>query len=152
MYLRNKNRPDTTRLRLIGIDAAVDRDELEYLALHSDIVDVPAGDVLCRPGQYPRQFFALLDGYVDISDPSGTACISGPGTQIGGTELVSGLVHDETVVARSDCRVLVIFGPALAAAANSSRRAAGESPGPLERWLGDRADAYRPAPHAALAS
>jgi CRP-like cAMP-binding protein len=152
MYLRNKNRPDTTPLRRIGIDAAVGRDELEYLAFHTDIVDVPAGDVLCRAGQYPRQFVAVLDGYVDISGPSGAACISGPGTQIGGPELLSGRPHDEAVVARSDCRVLVIFGPALAAAANSSRRAAGESSGPLGRWLGDRADACRPAPHAALAS
>jgi CRP-like cAMP-binding protein len=151
MYLR-KNRPDTTRLRLIGIDAAVGRDELEYLALHSDIVDVPAGEVLCRPGQYPRQFVTLLDGYVDISDQSGAACISGPGTQIGGPELLNGQPYDEMVVARSDCRVLVVFGPALAAASNSSRRAAGESPGPLERWLDDRAGACRPAPHPALAS
>jgi CRP-like cAMP-binding protein len=152
MYLRKKNRPDTTRLRLIGIDAAVGRDELEYLALHSDIVDVPAGEVLCLPGQHPRQFVAVLDGYVDISDPSGAASISGPGTQFGGTEVLRGQPYDETVVARSDCRVLVIFGPVLAAAAHTSRRAAGESPGPLERWLGDRADVRRPTPHAALAS
>lgn len=152
MYLRNKNRPDTTPLRLIGIDAAVGRDELEYLALHTDIVDVQAGEVLCRPGQYARQFVAVLDGYVDISDPSGSACISGPGTQIGGTELLSGQPHEEAVVARSDCRVLVIFGPALAAAANAARRTVGASPGPIGRWLGDRAEACRPAPHAALAS
>jgi CRP-like cAMP-binding protein len=146
MYLRKKHRPDTTALRLTGIDAAVGREELEYLALNTDIVDVPAGEVLCRAGDYPRQFVAVLDGYVDIASPSGSVRISGPGTQIGGTELLSRQPHEEAVIARSDCRVLVIFAPALAAAANAARRAAGESPGPVERWLEDRDDTRRPLP------
>ena len=123
---RTQHRPDTSAVRLAGLDAALGltRDQLELLALHTDVVDVRAGERLCRAGQYPRQFLVVIDGYVDVTGRSGRAQIAGPGTWIGGLELVEGVPHHETVVARSDCRLVVIFGPAFTLAIRTSRRAA----------------------------
>jgi len=148
MQLRNRNRPDTRALQLIGIDAALTRAQLEQLALHTDVVDVPAGEPLSREGRHPRQLLAVVDGYVDVIDAAGCARIAGPGTVIGGIELVDGVPLAETVIARSDCRLVVIFGPALVWAARTTGLDA--NPSSIVAWL--RAGLTSPTPHVALAS
>ena len=123
MRMRNTDRPDTSTLRLAGIDTALalTREQLELLAVHSDVLSVPAGERLCRVGEYPRQFFVVVDGYVDVTDRSGSSRVAGPGTWVGGIELVAGVPHHESVVARTDCRLVVTFGPALTLAVRKSR-------------------------------
>jgi CRP-like cAMP-binding protein len=113
MRTRNRNRPDTTVLRQLGLDAVLTRRELEQLAGDTDAIDVSAGEQLCRSGTPARQFIAILDGYVDVFDDDGNRRIAGPGTRIGGFDVLDGGCHDETVIARSACRLVVIFGPAL---------------------------------------
>jgi CRP-like cAMP-binding protein len=113
MRTRNRNRPDTSALRQLGLDAVLDRRELDQLARDTDAIDVPAGEQLCRSGAPARQFIGILDGYVDVFDDAGNRRIAGPGTRIGGFDVLDGRCHDETVIARSACRLVVIFGPAL---------------------------------------
>jgi CRP-like cAMP-binding protein len=113
MRTRKKNRPDTSALRQLGLDAVLSRLELEQLARDTDVIDVPAGEQLCRSGAPAREFIGILDGHVDLVDDDGNRRIAGPGTRIGGREVLDGRCHDETVIARSACRLVVIFGPAL---------------------------------------
>jgi CRP-like cAMP-binding protein len=112
MRIRN-SRPDTSALRELGLDTVLARHELEQLARDADVIDVAAGEPLCRSGAPARQFIGILDGYVDVCDDDGNRRIAGPGTRIGGIEVLEARCHVETVVARSACRLVVIFGPAL---------------------------------------
>ena len=110
---RDRNRPDTRALRRIGLDAALTHQQLEQLALHTDLVQVRSGQVLCHAGTTPRQFVALIDGTVNVVDRLGRTEIRGAGTRIGGAEIITGRDHEHTVAARTVCTVVVIYGPAL---------------------------------------
>jgi CRP-like cAMP-binding protein len=113
---RATNRPDTRALRHIGLDAVMDRNQLEELALHTDVITVSRGEVLARAGASARQFVAVIDGLVDVTDSSGRTYVAGPGTHIGGGELLNRRPHDATFVTRSDCHLVVILGQALTSA------------------------------------
>jgi CRP-like cAMP-binding protein len=127
MRTRNKNKPDTSALRQLGLDAVLSRRELEQLARDTDAIDVPAGEQLSRSGIPARELIGILDGYVDVFDEYGNRRIAGPGARIGGLEVLDGRCQDVTVVARSACRLVVIFGPAL-------RRV--QPSGAVAAWLG----------------
>jgi CRP-like cAMP-binding protein len=116
MGFRKKCRPDTAPLRLIGLDSRFSDEQLEVLALDTDMLRVPAGDVLARVGEVARQFIAVVDGYVEITDQSGHSSVAGSSTQIGATELVTGQQHTATVTTRSEATLVVIFGPAFRSA------------------------------------
>jgi CRP-like cAMP-binding protein len=151
MRIRNRNRPDTSALRLIGLDAVVTRDQLDQLALHTDVVTIGSGDMLCRAGQHPRQFIVVVDGYVDVIGRSERTHVAGQGTRIGGVELLDGKPHVETIVARSPCTLVVIFAPALLWAARSTRPTRrGTRPTPIIAWLRDSASAPEPFIHPSL--
>lgn len=107
---RKHNRPDTSALCHIGFDAVLDRRQLEELALYTDLVAVPRGEVLAKADGFVRQFVAVLDGTVDVTDRAGRASVAGPGTHIGAAELLHGRPHPATVVARTDCQLAVIAG------------------------------------------
>ncbi len=113
MRTRTRNRPDTNALRQLGLDGVLTRPELEQLARNTNVIDVPAGEQLSRAGTPAQEFVGILDGYVDVVDADGNRRIAGPGTRIGGFEVLDGRSHEETIVTRSACRLVVIFGPAL---------------------------------------
>ena len=113
--MHRRDRPDTRALELIGLDAVLDCDELQQLARHTDVFGVPADTVLARAGAYPRQFVAVLDGYVETVDSEADVRVGGAGSRIGGDELLDGALHDVTIRTRTACQILVIFGPALRA-------------------------------------
>jgi hypothetical protein len=137
----NGNRPDTSALCLIGLDAVLTRGQLDQLALHTDVIDVPAGEILCRAGRLPQQFVVVVDGYVDFIDRSGRTNVAGPETQIGGIEVLDEQPHDTTVVTRSACTLVVIFGPALRWTTQSPERTRRNQPSPMIAWLRERASA-----------
>jgi len=112
MSFRSKHRRDTAPLRLIGLDTRFSDAQLEVLARDTDVLRVTAGDVLARVGEVARQFIAVVDGYVEITDQYGNSSVAGGLTQIGATELVSGQQHTATVTTRSETTLVVIFGPA----------------------------------------
>ena len=112
MKTKNTNRRGIAALSVIGLDAALDRNQLEELAAHTDVLRVPAGQMLARAGHLSRQFIAVIDGYVNVATPAGHTSVAGPGTQLGAAELVGGHPHAATVSTRSESTLLVIFGPA----------------------------------------
>jgi SulP family sulfate permease len=111
----HRNRPDLRPLRRAGLDRVLTRPQLDRLAAHTDVVDIGAGVTLARAGRKARQFLAVIDGHVDVDDRSGRRWTAGPGTHIGADELVTDEPHSETVIARTDCTLVVIFGPAFRA-------------------------------------
>ena len=111
---RQRNRPDTRPLFHIGLDGVIDRDELDQMAFHTDVITVSPGDVLARAGESARQFIAVIDGTVDVTHRSGRTQIGGPGTHIGGAELLGRQPHEADVVARTTCDVVVISRHGLA--------------------------------------
>jgi CRP-like cAMP-binding protein len=141
---RATNRPDTRALRHIGLDAVLDRHQLEELALHTDVITVSRGEVLATASRTARQFIAVIDGVVDVTDSSGHTYVVGPGTHIGGVELLDRRPHDATFVTRSDCHLVVIVGPAM--------KSAFHHPG-VANWVEQHRAVARPdselaAPHA----
>ena len=114
MRRHDNNRPDTRALRHIGLDAVLDRHQLEQLALHTDDVEVSRGAVLATAGRRAREFIAVIDGAVDVIDTSGRTEVAGPGTHIGGVELLNRRPYEATFVTRTDCLIVVILGRALA--------------------------------------
>jgi CRP-like cAMP-binding protein len=120
MRYSKKHRPDLTPLRLIGLDEWLTDPQLCDLALHTDAIRVPAGEVLVRTGTMPRQFIAVVDGYVDVTDGRGDPSVSGPGTMLGVTELIAGSPQDVRVTTRCATTVVVIYGPAFRATTASS--------------------------------
>jgi CRP-like cAMP-binding protein len=115
MRYSRKHRPDLTPLRLIGLDEEVSDPQLCALALHTDVLRVPAGEVLVRAGTMARQFIAVVDGYLDITDEWGHCVVGGPGTMLGAAELIGGAPQDVTVTTRCETTVVVIYGPAFRA-------------------------------------
>ena len=67
-HASREDRPDTRALRRIGLDAVMDRRQLEQLALHTDVITVARGTSLARAGYSARQFVAVIDGNVDVTD------------------------------------------------------------------------------------
>ena len=140
---RETNRPDTRALRHIGLDAVMGRHQLEELALHTDVITVSRGAVLGRAGCFARQFVAVIDGLVDVTEASGQTYVVGPGTHIGGAELLHRRPHGATYVTRSDCHVVVITGPALMSTLHRPR---------VANWAARHSAAMRPAGEPAATS
>ncbi len=116
--MRHRNhRTDTGPLRLVGLDRTLSREQLDQLAVHTDIVRIGAGETLASAGRVARQFLAVIDGDIEIHDRSGEPRAAGPGTHIGADELLNDRSHTETVITRTDCTLIVVFGPAFRAIA-----------------------------------
>jgi CRP-like cAMP-binding protein len=140
---REKNRPDTRALRHIGLDAVMSRRHLEKLALDTDVITVSGGTRLARAGYFARQFVAVIDGHVDVTDQSGRTYVALPGTHIGGLELLDRRPHEATFVTRTACHLVVITAQAMQSRLHSPE---------LADWVEQhgtitRADCEPAAPH-----
>jgi CRP-like cAMP-binding protein len=82
---------------------------MRALAAHTDIVRVPAGHVLAQAGSRARQYLTIVDGEAATEG----ARRVGPGAGIGGRELVDGTAFDRSVVATTDCTIVVVTAPAM---------------------------------------
>jgi hypothetical protein len=97
---------------------------LRPLAGHADRLRVPEGVALARAHHRADEFLVVLAGEVVVhhDDDSSTRRPPerlGPGTKIGGTELLAGARHDRTLVAGPGLEVLVLYGPAFRWAART---------------------------------
>jgi CRP-like cAMP-binding protein len=112
MRIHRKHTPDTTALCRIGLDRRLNRAQLDDLAVHTDVLRVPTGEVLVRHGRRATQFISIIDGDVEVANPNGDSYVAGPGTHFGAAELVGGHSLAATVTTRCDSTLVVIFGPA----------------------------------------
>jgi CRP-like cAMP-binding protein len=116
MDVRHRTEPDIAALRVPPFDrypaAAV-----RPLAAHADRLRVRAGTTLAHAGHRSAEFVVVLAGEVLVDgDPPARL---GPGTQIGGPELLTGDRHPRTLVAGDDLEVLVLPAPAFRWAART---------------------------------
>jgi len=80
-------------------------DDVAWLARVSDMLDVGAGSTLAIEGRKVREFIVIVEGVA-----SGDGVLYGPGSCIGGVELLDGSPYGPTIETLSDARILV-FGP-----------------------------------------
>lgn len=112
MRAKKRIRSSADPLVVAGLSGSFTDELRDALAQHADILHVSPGAVLAQAGRMPRQFVAVVDGYVEITDEAGCTRVAGPGAQIGAAELVGDRPHSSTVVTRSAATLVVVFGPA----------------------------------------
>jgi CRP-like cAMP-binding protein len=115
---RRRSAPDLALLHVAPFDrypAAA----LRPLACHADRLRVPEGTPLTRTDHRTDEFMVVLTGSVILHRDGAPAGRLGPGTQIGGPELLGGARHCHTLVAGPDLELLVVYGPAFRWAART---------------------------------
>jgi CRP/FNR family transcriptional regulator, cyclic AMP receptor protein len=82
--------------------------DLAELARHTEDVDVPAGQVLCKEGQSGSEFFVILEGEAQITKHGTPIRTLGPGDFFGEIALVESGPRTATVTATTPLRSFVL--------------------------------------------
>lgn len=102
---------DTSGLQEIPLFAGLPRRDLEMIARHADEVNAPAGTTLLREGDRGLEVMVVLAGEGRVTSGGVDIATVGPGEVIGEIGVVGGLHRTASVIAVTDMRLLVIFGP-----------------------------------------
>jgi CRP/FNR family transcriptional regulator, cyclic AMP receptor protein len=94
--------------------AGCSKRELGEIATIADEVDIPAGTDFIREGEPGREFFALIEGTVEVRRNGRRVKVKGGSEFFGEISLISATPRNATVTAASPVRALVITGPAFA--------------------------------------
>jgi CRP-like cAMP-binding protein len=90
---------------------------LREVASIADELELPAGKILAKEGDRGREFFALLEGEVEVEQSGRLIRTLDAGDFFGEIALVTKMPRTASVIAKTDVRVLVIterdFGPLL---------------------------------------
>jgi CRP-like cAMP-binding protein len=95
-------------LKRVPLFAGCSKKELADIATLTDELTLPEGKVLIREGERGHEFFALVDGEVDITAKGRRAKHMKSGTFFGEMALVSSRPRNATVTATTPVRVLVL--------------------------------------------
>jgi CRP/FNR family transcriptional regulator, cyclic AMP receptor protein len=95
-------------LKRVPLFAGCSKKELAEIATLTDELTLPEGKVLIREGERGHEFFALVDGEVDITAKGRKAKHLEGGTFFGEMALVSSRPRNATVTATTPVRVLVL--------------------------------------------
>jgi CRP-like cAMP-binding protein len=82
--------------------------ELTELARHTEDLEVPAGEVLCREGDTGQEFFVIVDGTTEVSVKGKTLGERGGGEFVGEIALLEDTKRTATVRAKTPLRVFVL--------------------------------------------
>lgn len=88
--------------------------ELGEIATIADEIDIPAGRAFIREGERGREFFALIEGTVEVRRNGRKVKVKGGSEFFGEISLISATPRTATVTAASPVRALVITAPAFA--------------------------------------
>jgi CRP-like cAMP-binding protein len=100
--------PKRDELRGIPLFAALPRPQFDLLARNTDIVEVPAGTELIREGANGREFFAIAEGEVEISQAGRPIATEEKGDVFGEIALLHGIPRTATVTATEPSRLFVV--------------------------------------------
>jgi CRP-like cAMP-binding protein len=95
-------------IRNVPLFSRLSTKRLREVAALADEVDVPAGKVLAKEGDRGREFFALLEGEVEVEQGGRLLRRMKAGEFFGEIALVTKMPRTATVTAISPSRVLVI--------------------------------------------
>ena len=98
----------TKEIARVPLFSRCSKRELAQIAGIADEIDLPAGKVLTTEGEQGREFFALLDGRVDVRRGGRKLDILEAGDFFGEIALVSRVPRTATVTAETPVRALVI--------------------------------------------
>jgi CRP-like cAMP-binding protein len=110
--VRARRRPDVTVLAEVPPFDRYARTSLAPLIPHADRLRVADGTVVVREGRRARQLLIVVAGALLATRGGRPVGALGPGTWIGGEELLTDGTYDCTLVAAEDLEVLVLNGPA----------------------------------------
>jgi CRP-like cAMP-binding protein len=82
--------------------------ELQQVARLADDLEVPAGTVLTREGDFGHEFFVLVDGAVEFTRGGRTLAPDGPTEFFGEISLIERTRRMATVTATTDARLFVL--------------------------------------------
>jgi len=82
--------------------------DLAELAKHTEDVDVPAGQVLCKEGQIGSEFFVILEGEAEVTQKGKRIRALGPDDFFGEIALVEPIPRTATVTAKTPLRFFVL--------------------------------------------
>jgi CRP-like cAMP-binding protein len=99
---------ELTRLRRLALFADLPAAELRHVDALTCEVNVPAGTVLIRQGQFGREAFVVSSGVADVSVDGWTVARVGPGEPLGEQALLEGSRRSATVTALTPMSVLVM--------------------------------------------
>ena len=95
-------------IRKVPLFSRLSTKRLREIAALADEVDVPAGKVLAQEGDRGREFFALLDGEVEVEQGGRLLRRMKKGDFFGEIALVTKMPRTATVTTLTPARVLVI--------------------------------------------
>jgi CRP/FNR family transcriptional regulator, cyclic AMP receptor protein len=100
--------PKIERLSQAQIFSACNKRELAKIAALSDEVEVPAGRVLIREGDFGHEFFVIESGTAKATIRGRKGGTMGPGECFGEMALLHRAQRSATVTAESDMHLLVL--------------------------------------------
>jgi CRP/FNR family transcriptional regulator, cyclic AMP receptor protein len=95
-------------LRRTALFSHCSKRELAEIAMIADEIDIPDGKAFIREGVRGREFFAMIEGSVDVRKKGRRVRIKGGNEFFGEIALVSEAPRNATVTATSPVRALVI--------------------------------------------
>ena len=88
--------------------AHLGRRDLEALAARCEEVDVAAGKVLARQGDYGAEFFVIAEGAVSVERDGVALREMGPGASFGELALLANIARTATVTTTTPSRLVII--------------------------------------------
>ena len=104
--------PRKDELRRIPLFSQLGRHQLELLARTADVVEVPTGTELIREGETGREFFAIAEGEVEISQGGVPIATEEAGDFFGEIALLHDVPRTATVTTTVPSRLFVLTAPA----------------------------------------
>jgi CRP-like cAMP-binding protein len=95
-------------LRRTPLFSECSKRELALIATIADEVDIPAGEAFIREGERGREFFAVIEGTVEVRRNGRKLRMEGGNEFFGEIALISATPRNATVTAVSPVRALVI--------------------------------------------
>jgi len=96
------------RLKSVPFFASMKKKELEALSRQTDELDIPAGKVLAREGDFGQEFFVIETGTAEVTRGGEHVADLGPGDFFGEMALISEERRTATVTATSPMEVVVM--------------------------------------------
>jgi CRP/FNR family transcriptional regulator, cyclic AMP receptor protein len=97
-------------VRQVPLFAGVGRRHHNAVAAHADEIDVPAGKVLVRGGEYAGELFVVVDGRARVRSGQTAIATVEAGDVFGEMGVLAGPTRSATVVAKTPMRLLVVGG------------------------------------------
>jgi CRP-like cAMP-binding protein len=110
--VRGRRRPDVSVLAEVPPFDRFAHTSLAPLVPHADRLRLAEGAIVVREGHRARQLVIVVAGALLATRDGRPVEALGPGTWIGGDELLADRAHDCTLVALEGVEVVVLNGPA----------------------------------------